>query len=142
MVLILDTDHLTVIQRRSEPAYSRLRAHLSKLPPNTVQTTIVSFEEQMRGWLAVISSAQNQTKEVMAYQRLHALLDFFNQIPVLDYTEVVASHFADLKRSRLRVGTMDLKIAAFALSSDGLLLSGNLKDFSRVPKLRVEDWTK
>jgi tRNA(fMet)-specific endonuclease VapC len=96
----------------------------------------------MRGWLAIISRAQNQTKEVAAYQRLHALLGFFNEIPVLDYTEVVAAHFAELRHSRLRVGTMDLRIASFALSLDGLLLSGNLKDFSRVPHLRVEDWTK
>ena len=142
MVLILDTDHLTVIQRRSEPAYSRLRARLSKLPPNTVQTTIVSFEEQMRGWLAVISNARNQQKEVEAYQRLQALLLFFNEIPVLDYTEVVAARFENLKRSRLRVGSMDLKIAAIALSQDGLLLSANLKDLQKVPDLRVEDWTK
>ena len=67
MVVILDTDHLTVIQRRTEPAYSRLRARFSKLPANAVQTTIVNFEEQMRGWLAVISSAQNQTKDVTAF---------------------------------------------------------------------------
>ena len=99
MVVILDTDHLTVIQRRTEPAYSRLRARLSKLNSNAVQTTIVSFEEQMRGWHAVISRAHNKTKEVTAYQRLHALLGFFNEIPVLDYTEIVASHFADLKRA-------------------------------------------
>lgn len=96
----------------------------------------------MRGWLAVISRAQNPKKEFIAYQRLHALLGFFNEIPVLDYTEVVAAHFAELKRARLRVGTMDLRIASFALSLDGLLLSGNLKDFSRVPHLQVEDWTK
>ena len=90
MVVVLDTDHLTVIQRRAEPAYSRLRARLSKLPPNTIQTTIMSFEEQMRGWLAVISRARNQLKEVEAYERLQTLMRFFNEIPVLDYTEVVA----------------------------------------------------
>ncbi len=142
MVVILDTDHLTVIQRRSEPAYSRLRARLSKLPPNTVQTTIVSFEEQMRGWLAVISRARNQSKEVAAYQRLQALLRFFSEIPVIDYTDVVAARFEDLRGLRLRVGSMDLKIAATALSQDGLLLSANLTDFQKVPNLRVEDWTR
>lgn len=131
MVVILDTDHLTVIQRRAEPAYSRLRARLSKHTPGTVQTTIVSFEEQMRGWLAVISDARNQQTEVAAYQRLQALLRFFNEIPVVDYTEVVAARFEDLRRSRLRAGSMDLKIAAMALSQDGLLLSSNLKDFSK-----------
>ncbi len=142
MVVILDTDHLTVIQRRAEPAYSRLRARLSKLPPNTVQTTIVSFEEQMRGWLAVISRVRNQSREVVAYQRLLASLRFFNEIPVLNYTEIIAVQFEELRRSRLRVGSMDLKIAAVALSQDGLLLSANLKDFQKVPDLRVEDWTK
>lgn len=142
MVVILDSDHLTVIQRRAEPAYSRLRTRLSELPPNTVHTTIVSFEEQMRGWLAVIARVRNQSKEVAAYQRLQALLRFFNEIPVLEYTDVVASRFEDLKHSRLRIGSMDLKIAAIALSQDGLLLSANLKDFQKVPNLRLEDWTK
>ena len=142
MVVILDTDHLTVIQRRAEPAYSRLRARLSTLPPSTVQTTIVSFEEQMRGWLAVISRARNLQKEVAAYQRLQALLRFFNEIPVMEYTEVVSARFENLRRSRLRIGSMDLKIAAIALSEEALLLSSNLKDFQKVPNLRVEDWTK
>jgi tRNA(fMet)-specific endonuclease VapC len=103
MVVILDTDHLTVIQRRTDPAYSRLRARLSKLPQDTVQTTIISFEEQMRGWLAVISKTRNQQTEVAAYTRLQILLRFFNEIPVLDYTEVVATRFEDLRRSRIPV---------------------------------------
>jgi tRNA(fMet)-specific endonuclease VapC len=142
MVVILDTDHLTVIQRRAEPAYSRLRARLSKFSSNAIQTTIISFEEQMRGWLALISRARNQPSEVKAYERLQALMRFFNEIPVLDYTEVAAVRFEDLKHSRLRVGSMDLKIASIALANDGLLLSSNLKDFSQVFNLRVEDWTK
>jgi tRNA(fMet)-specific endonuclease VapC len=127
MIVILDTDHRTAIQRRAEPAYSRLRARLSKFRSNVIQTTIVSFEEQMRGWLAVISSSRNQPREVVAYQRLQALLRFFNEIPVLDYTEAVAARFADLRRSRPRIGSMDLKIAAIVLSQDGLLLSSNVK---------------
>ena len=36
---------------------------------------------------------------------------------------------------------MDLKIAAIALAYDAIVLTRNLKDFSRVPGLRVEDWT-
>jgi tRNA(fMet)-specific endonuclease VapC len=142
MVVILDTDHLTVIQRRAEPAYSRLRGRLSKVSPNTVQTTIISFEEQMRGWLSLIARLRNKSTEVGSYQRLMTLLRFFNEIPVLDYTDSVAAQFEDLRRSKLRVGSMDLKIASITLSHDGLLLSSNLRDFSQVPELRVEDWTK
>src|SRR2546423_7455142 len=108
MVVVLDTDHLTVIQRRTWPAYARLNARLSQLPIGTVHTTIVSFEEQMRGWLAVIARVRNHSKEVAAYQRLQTLLRFFNEIPSLDYTDVVAARFEDLKGLRLRIGSMDL----------------------------------
>lgn len=43
--------------------------------------------------------------------------------------------------TRPRIGTMDLKIAAIALANDATLLSRNLRDFGKVPGLRVEDWT-
>jgi hypothetical protein len=46
-----------------------------------------------------------------------------------------------LRRSRLRIGTMDLKIAAIVLARDALLLSRNLDDFSHIPDLHVADWT-
>ena len=44
--------------------------------------------------------------------------------------------------ARIRIGTMDLKIAAIALANDAILLSRNLTDFSKVPALRVEDWMR
>ena len=141
MMLILDTDLLTLIQRHTEPAYSRLRARLNSFAPKDVRTTIVSLEEQMRGWLSTIARFRNRSQEIAAYQRLHNLLMFFGSIPVLPYDDGAAERFAELHKLRLHVGAMDLKIAAITLSQNGLLLSRNLKDFSRVPGLRVEDWT-
>lgn len=49
--------------------------------------------------------------------------------------------FQRLKRSRLRIGTMDLKIAAIALVHDATLITRNRADFAKVPGLRVEDWS-
>jgi len=85
--------------------------------------------------------ARNQQRQVKAYRRLAALLKFFSEITVLDYTEDAVAHFENLSRSKVRIGSMDLKIAAIALSRDDLLLSRNLRDFRHFPKLRVEDWT-
>ena len=93
----------------------------------------------MRGWLATI--ARVKKREVEAYQKLHDLLAFFSNIPALSYGDSAAKQFAKLRRLRLHVGSMDLRIAAIALTQDSVLLSRNLKDFSRVPALRVEDWT-
>jgi len=141
MILILDTDTLTVLQRQTEPYHSRLRARLAEFPQEDVRTTVVSFEEQMRGWLSAIAGAKNEIQELAAYDRLYSLLAFFSSIPVLAYDHAAAEHFAALRLPRLNVGSMDLRIAAVTISQNGLLLSRNLKDFSRVPDLRVEDWT-
>ena len=141
MILILDTDTLTVLQRQTEPDHSRLRASLAAFPPEDVRTTVVSFEEQMRGWLSAIAGSKNEAQELAAYGRLFNLLTFFSSIPVLGYDNGAAKHFAALRRLRLHIGSMDLRIAAITLSQNGLLLTRNLKDFIRVPNLRVEDWT-
>lgn len=69
------------------------------------------------------------------------MLDRYLKITVLEFDEASAAEFERLKRSRIRIGTMDLKIAAIALAHDATVLTRNLKDFSRVPGLRVEDWT-
>ena len=37
---------------------------------------------------------------------------------------------------------MDLKIAAIARVYDALLLASNLRDFERVPGLKVENWLR
>ena len=42
----------------------------------------------------------------------------------------------------LRIGSQDLKIAAIAMTQDALLLSANLRDFQKVPGLRVENWLR
>ena len=129
MIIILDTDHLTLIQRQTEPAYSRLRRRLQRLASTEIFTTMISVEEQMRGWLNLIARAKTSQQEVAAYQRLHTMLTFFASIPLLDYTEETAIVFNQLKHSRVRIGSMDLKIAAISLAYDALLLSSNLKDY-------------
>lgn len=141
-MLIIDTDHLTAIQRETEPACSRLRRRLRASMPDEVCTTIVNFEEQMRGWLAVIARSRRIQQEIEAYRHLQALLTFFGAIPVLAFDEAAADRLSQLRRGRVRIGSMDLKIAAIALSREAILLSRNLGDFRRVPGLQVEDWTQ
>jgi len=46
------------------------------------------------------------------------------------------------KKGKVRIGTMDLKIASIAKSLDVLLLTANEKDFSQVPGLRRENWLR
>jgi tRNA(fMet)-specific endonuclease VapC len=54
---------------------------------------------------------------------------------------MAAEEFQRLQKTRIRIGTMDLKIAAIALTSNATLLTRNLIDFRKVPDLKVEDWS-
>ena len=49
--------------------------------------------------------------------------------------------FDSLRTQRVRIGTMDLRIASIALSRNLILLTRNVSDFSQVPGLATEDWT-
>jgi tRNA(fMet)-specific endonuclease VapC len=60
----------------------------------------------------------------------------------LPLTEAAGNRFETLRKQRIRIGTQDLKIASIALEAGALLLSANLRDFERVPGLRVENWLR
>lgn len=119
-----------------------LRERLGDVDPDQVVTTIISYEEQVRGWMAYVARARNLEQEIEAYRRLRRQLDNYRQIPVLDFDEHAAVEFQRLRGARIRVGTMDLKIASVVLSHDATLLSRNASDFRKVPGLKVEDWTR
>jgi tRNA(fMet)-specific endonuclease VapC len=138
-VILLDTDVLTTIQRGNSREFERLAERLDSSDEDVV-VSIVSFEEQMRGWLAFIARAKSASQQIRAYAKLHDLLDDFSSRPVLDFDLACAAQFDSLVQAKVRIGTMDLKIAAAALAYDALLLSRNLVDFRKVPNLRVDDW--
>jgi predicted nucleic acid-binding protein len=78
-----------------------------------------------------------ERRESVESRNLQARLDHLDS----SFDERAATEFQRLRRSRLRIGTMDLKIAAIVLAHDATLLSRNLSDFRKVPGLKVEDWT-
>jgi tRNA(fMet)-specific endonuclease VapC len=139
-VILLDTDHLTLLKYSESPRYATLTARMEASPDQDIGTTIISVEEQWRGWLAVISREREVSRQVRAYQELVGLLDFFGRWTVLPFNEAVVACFSRLRGGGVRIGTMDLKIASIALVHGALRLSANLRDFQQVPGLRVENW--
>jgi tRNA(fMet)-specific endonuclease VapC len=139
-MFVLDTDHMSLLEWDNVGAF-RLRERLARCEPSEVATTIVCYEEQVRGWMAYIARARSINQQIEAYRRLRNHLDNYRQIPILDFDEKSASRYESLRRARIRIGAMDLKIAAIALASDVTLLSRNLADFKQVPGLKVEDWS-
>lgn len=140
-MIVLDTDHIGIIQRRRGPEYSRLAARLAQPTCLDFFVTIVSFHEQVSGWNAYIHRAKIPEDVVRAYAMFEQILADFATQQVLPFDRAAAGVFQSLRKQRVRVGTMDLRIAAIALSRNMRLLSRNLVDFQKVPGLEVEDWT-
>ena len=137
-MLILDTDHLSALA--SERAASvQLLARLAN-SGESVATIVVCVEEHVRGWLARIARARTGESTVAAYAKFQRAVQDLGRGVILPFDTAAAAQFEQLRSLRLGVGTADLRIAAIALSAGELLLSRNLRDFERVPGLRVEDW--
>ncbi|MFO7907289.1 MAG: type II toxin-antitoxin system VapC family toxin [Pirellulaceae bacterium] len=137
---VLDSDHMSLLEWGGQESL-KLRERLVELPESEVVTTIVCYEEQIRGWMAYIARANSIWRQLEAYRRLRVHLENYRHIRVLDFDETAANEFQRLRHARVRIGTMDLKIAAIVLSRDETLLSRNLVDFGKIPELKVEDWT-
>ena len=140
-MILVDTDHTTFLKYPESERGSRLMARLTAVGDSeVVGVAIVTVEERMRGWLAVIAREKQALRQVIGYRELAQLFEFYQEFEIALFDEAVARQFDELRRQRLRLGTMDLKIAATALVNNALLLSANRRDFERVPGLRVENW--
>lgn len=135
---MLDTDHASEIERGS-PIGVRLAERLENANDD-VAICIVTVDEQLRGLLNLVKRAKHADALIRSYKRLQNYLEDLTEWQILDWDERAEENFAHAAELRLRVSTMDLRIACIALANNSTLLSRNLRDFQRVPGLRVEDW--
>lgn len=139
-MILLDTNHLTALKYRQHPRSIKLARRLMESGDEFITTTVIAYEEQHRGWLALLAQNTDPVKQVGVYQELSALARFFAQWRLVDYDEPAARRVQSFRQAGIRVGTMDLKMAAIAVQHDALFLTANQRDFSRVPGLRHENW--
>ena len=136
-LFILDTDILSLLQRRHPAVSARAEAHA----PETA-VTILTIEEQLSGWYSFLRKAKTADRIVLAYRSLAENVRFLAQLQVLDYDAPALGRYESLKRQKLNIGKFDLRIAAIALEHDATIVTRNTQDFKRIPGLRIEDWSK
>jgi tRNA(fMet)-specific endonuclease VapC len=139
-MVVLDTDHMSILEREQTPATLRLRERMRQEGVGNCATTIISYEEQARGWLSYLASGKSLNDQIKAYRRLKQQLNNYCSIPVLDFDEHAAVVYQGLKKSKIRLGAMDLKIGSIAIATGATLLTGNLSDFQKVPGIRLDNW--
>ena len=140
-MILLDTDHASILQFTENERARFLKTKLLALPSDTeLGVTIITIEEQLRGWLASIARERHVRRHIAPYRELATLFEFYSDYHIALFDDAAVEAFEQLKANKLRIGTMDLKIASIALTQNALLLSANLRDFAQVPGLRVENW--
>jgi tRNA(fMet)-specific endonuclease VapC len=81
---------------------------------------------KLRGWLAPLT---------------RVLTGVIRLFPLVPFDAASENQFQHMRASRLRLGTLDWKIAAIAMTKGLTVVTPNRSDFGRVPDLVLEDWS-
>jgi tRNA(fMet)-specific endonuclease VapC len=129
---MLDTDTCSYIMKRSNDAVLR---RLQKIPVSDVCISVITKSELLFG----VEVSPHRRRDESA---LNAFLRYLN---VLDFPDTASPHYAsiraDMKALGAMIGANDLFIAAHARSLGLTLVTNNTREFGRVPKLAIENWT-
>jgi tRNA(fMet)-specific endonuclease VapC len=135
---VLDTDTLTLFQQ----GHPKVREHAGAVPAAEIAVSVLSVEEQLSGWYTELRQAKRPDRLAWAYRRLAQNVRFLSRLQILDFDEAAIARYDDLRQQKSKIGRTDLQIAAVALQNDAILVTANLRDFKRIPGLRIEDWSK
>lgn len=131
MKYMLDTN-ICIGLIRQKP--QNLIRRLTRCEPGEVGVSSITIAE-----LAFGANKSNQVE-----QNLTALEQFLLPIEIADFDQQASAAYgvirAYLEREGKIIGSMDMLIGAHALSLGAIVVTNNVDEFQRIPKLKVEDW--
>ncbi len=134
---VLDTNTASDAMNGREPLAARVTAAAGE-----IAITVVTLEESLSGWYRLLRQAKRPEDVVRTYERLIRTTIFLAGFPILPLTLSALDAAERLRKARLNVGGDDLRIAAIAMEAGAAVVTANVRDFTRVPGLTVEDWTQ
>lgn len=137
-MILLDTDHSSVLKYPDTPRYKCLAARLARVVDEPIGVTVVTLEEEMRGWMASLAKERQSRRQVGPYRELARLFDFFADFEIAHFDDDAADLFDTF--GRIRISASDRKIAAIALVNKALLLTANRRDYMLIPGLLFANW--
>ncbi len=127
---ILDTNTLIYFFKGMGNVSSKLLA----IPPKDITIPAIVIYELEYG-IARSRSPEKRQAQLKEICSLVNLLPFGNK-----EARSSASIRAKLEKKGTPIGPYDILIAGTALEHRGILVTNNLKEFLRVPKLKTENW--
>lgn len=130
---MFDTDTCVYAMKGTYPALSR---RLPTVSDRHACLSVISYGELLKG-------AEKSEQPGKSRQRVESLISILSVMPLdedvgIEYGRIAAF----LERKGTPIGGNDLWIGAHALSLGLTLITNNDREFKRIPKLKVENWTK
>lgn len=133
MAVLIDTSILIAYERGQLDVSARVADRESE----EAFLSVVSASELLHG-------AHRATDPAIRTRRLAFVEAILSRFPVLEIDlEVARAHAAlwsNLAQRGEMIGVHDSWIAATCIARDLTLITGNIREFDRVPGLRVENW--
>jgi tRNA(fMet)-specific endonuclease VapC len=132
---LLDTNILSDAVRNPAGVVAKKLSRFTRAERRNLCTSIMAAAELRFGVLNNDSPRlRNRVEEIL------------RSIDVLPLKEDADRHYAQLRlhleRSGSPIGANDMSIAAHALSAGCILVSDNVREFNRVPGIRLENWLR
>jgi tRNA(fMet)-specific endonuclease VapC len=130
---LIDTDILTYFLKGDPDVIQNLNNYLDYY--DVLEINLITYYEICSGL-----SAKNASKQLAIFE------DFVSQNIILPLTEksvkISAEIYAALRKAGNRLDDIDVLIAGIAIENDMTLITNNVKHFSRIPGLKIENWKK
>lgn len=135
---VLDTDVLSLFQK----GHPTVCQHCAAAPQQALAITVISVEEQFLGWYTRIRQAKTDGELARASDGMTAFANFVKRLPILSFSLPAIQVYHRIKGIKAKVSKKDLRIAAIALAAGATLVTRNRRDFTHVPGLKIEDWSR
>ena len=133
MEFLLDTNTCVYIIKRKPPDVIE-RFKQTKI--SQIGISSITLSELLYGVSKSSKPGQNQM----------ALTQFVAPLEILPYDDEAAQYYGDLRahleKQGTPIGSLDMLIAAHALSTESTLITNNEKEFIRIPNLKIDNWVK
>jgi len=135
---ILDTDTLSLLHA----GHAQLVRYKDRFDPAAIATTAITRIEMLRGRFDFVLKARDGQELLRALQWLQRTEELLSEITVVSFGDEAVAQFDKflLNKKLKKIGRADLLIASIAAACRATLVTRNVKDFERVPGLRVENW--
>ena len=100
MKYLLDTDHISFLQRRSSLEFSRLNLRIAQHPITDFTLSVVSFHEQVIGAHNFINRPQTNIDMLRGYTLLLEILKSFSEAPVLPFDTMAMTIFDEMREQK------------------------------------------